>query len=110
MKNFLNGFVLCIWLICAWSLPFIAFLQVVTVLSVFGVIYFIELYRKWKNCKEIVNYLTKWKCEACGRRREDDRISVYIEKQDSSERMVNYCNDNPKCEFEAAKIAKKYFF
>lgn len=57
--------------------------------------------------------MREFRCEACEKMRPDDKISVV--KRDMcrrlgvdpgmSERLVNYCNDNPDCETAATRIA-----
>jgi hypothetical protein len=57
---------------------------------------------------------TEWKCESCGEKRPDAKISVVtndLSKQfnlppRTLQRNVNYCNDNPACHRRAIDKSK----
>jgi hypothetical protein len=58
--------------------------------------------------------INTWRCQACGKERPDECISVHtFAWRDSKGKIIpggevnfKYCNDNIKC-FEKAKIAEK---
>lgn len=69
------------------------------------------LHDAWRS-KEMGDSMITWKCDVCGQKRPDDKISV--NKADMSERFnlpkgtmqsnVKFCNDKPDCRNGAANI------